>query len=40
MKTRNLAKMNDINQYLDDSIKTPVTKDDIVKLKYFIKKAK
>ena len=36
MKTRNLAKMNDINQYLDDAIKTLVTKDDIVKLKYFM----
>ena len=33
---RNLAKMNDIKQYLDYAIKTLVTKDDIVKLKDFI----
>ena len=27
MTTRNLAKINDIKQYLDDAIKTLVTKD-------------
>ena len=36
MATGNLAKMNDIKQYLDYAIKTLVTKDDIVKLKDFI----
>ena len=38
MTTRNLAKMNDIKQYLDDAITTLVTKDDIVKLKDYIEK--
>ena len=36
MTTGNLAKMNDIKQYLDYAIKTLVTKDDIMKLKDFI----
>ena len=40
MKTRNLANINNIEknikQYLDDTIKTLVTKHDIVKLKCFI----
>ena len=36
MATGNLAKMNDIKQYLDYAIKTLVTKDDIMKLKDFI----
>ena len=36
MTTGNLAKMNDNKQYLDDAIKTLVTKDDIKKLKDFI----
>ena len=36
MTTRNMAKMNDVKQYLDDAIKTLLTKDDIVKLKDFI----
>ena len=36
MAARNLAKMKDIiKQYLDDAVKTLVTKGDIVKLKYF-----
>ena len=37
MTTRNLAKMCYIQQYKDDAIKTLVTKDDILKLKCFIK---
>ena len=36
MANSNLAKMNDIKQYLDDAIKTLVTKDYILKLKDFI----
>ena len=36
MTTRNIAKMNDVKQYLDDAIKTLLTKDDIVKLQDFI----
>ena len=36
MTTRNLAKMNDIKQYLNNAIKTLVTTDDIMKLKDFI----
>ena len=36
MTTGNLAKMNDIKQYLDYAIKTLVTKDDIVILKDFM----
>ena len=36
MTTRNLAKMNDIKQYLDDAIRTLVEKDDVMKLKNFI----
>ena len=34
----NLAKMNDVKQYLDDVIKTLVTRDDIMKLKDYIEK--
>ena len=37
MTTRNLAKMCYFQQYKDDAIKTLVTKDDILKLKCFIK---
>ena len=37
MTIRNLAKVNNIKQYLDDAIKGLVTKDDIVKFKDFIK---
>lgn len=36
MTTRNLAKINDIKQYLDDAIKTLVTKDVIKNQKSFI----
>ena len=38
MTTRNLAKMSDIKQHLDDAIKVLVTIDDIVKLNNFMKK--
>lgn len=40
MTTKNVAKMKDVKQHSDGAVKALVTKDNILKLKYFIEEQK